>query len=869
MHVPARSVKAVLAGGMLALACVGTSPAAAQDAAPIVRGKYQASISLDADGDLRTYRLASTAPQRDASPGGGQITITETADHAAIRTGNVMFDGLYALALAEANQNCVSHISDGSYNHGQPIPIDAFQTGAFWKYVWTRDLSYSADLAMAQFDPQRAVNSLLFKSSALKDSVAGGDRDQIIQDTGSGGSYPVSSDRVVWALGAQQALNYLEPAARAAFLQRAFPILCGTIEQDRRLVFEPGTGLYRGEESFLDWREQTYPAWTRDNVLPIAMSKSLSVNALDYNLLKTAADWARQCNHPVLAAHYRAWADDLKTRINQNFFDPAAGLYCAYLLSDGVCDVRVQRYELLGQCLAILFDIADPRQAAAVLEHYPTGPFGPPVVWPQERAIPIYHNQAIWPFVTAYWVRAAQHIGDATVVDAGVNSLRDGAALNLSNMENYDLLSGSPKVTTGPRTGPVVDSRRQLWSVAGYLSMVQNVIFGADVDGEGIRFRPCITTAQRAAFAGDTIELRNFLYRGSRQHVRVHLPMRDDGKTAAGICQIIRVELNGAPADGGYSSAAALRADNLWDIFLGPPAAGALHVGARLLDLADDRAIFAPPQPQWTGAGVSIDNGHAVLTYQQASPGDDVMIRIYRDGQVCESNAAPTTWTDPQPATADSPVHSYAVAAVNRQSGNVSHLSPPRSSATAEQQQTIAAAQLHNSGGDLVDNDHFENWGKPADQITAGAVSVPRDGVYQVRVKFSNGNGPVNTGLCCGVKRLEVAEASGHLMGGGYAIMPQSGQWKRWDLSSPVLAKLKANQNYTIRLFQDEHCRNMSCLAGNQLYTGGVGGGEKSFDYVNIAGLNLEYLGPGENAGAAVSLQLPPPPPTGTALQNP
>ncbi len=57
-----------------------------------------------------------------------------------------------------------------------------------------------------------------------------------------------------------------------------------------------------------------------------------------------------------------------------------------------------------------------------------------------------------------------------------------GAALEASNMENYSLLSQSTHVP-GNLGGPVVDSRRQLWSVAGYLDMVVRGVFGLEDDG--------------------------------------------------------------------------------------------------------------------------------------------------------------------------------------------------------------------------------------------------------------------------------------------------------------------------------------------------------------------------------------------------
>ena len=150
----------------------------------------------------------------------------------------MLFDGLYALAIHEAKLNSVSQIKDGAYNDGNPISLNAFQTGELWTYVWTRDLAYSVHLALAQFDTKRSIESLLFKTSPFKNYLNRKDEVQIIQDTGSGGSYPVSTDRVVWALGAQEALKYLPKNQQKSFLELIYPILKSTIEQDRVLVFD-------------------------------------------------------------------------------------------------------------------------------------------------------------------------------------------------------------------------------------------------------------------------------------------------------------------------------------------------------------------------------------------------------------------------------------------------------------------------------------------------------------------------------------------------------------------------------------------------------------------------------------------------------
>ncbi len=99
---------------------------------------------------------------------------------------------------------------------------------------------------------------------------------------------------MVWALGAVATLAHLDGDARRAFRDRALDAMARVIERDRAVVFDPTDGLYTGEQSFLDWREQTYPGWTAQDVAHIAMSKSLSTNVLHRVLLDAAAALATE-----------------------------------------------------------------------------------------------------------------------------------------------------------------------------------------------------------------------------------------------------------------------------------------------------------------------------------------------------------------------------------------------------------------------------------------------------------------------------------------------------------------------------------------------------------------------------------------------
>ena len=389
------------------------------------------------------------------------------------QTGSVMFDALFALAQQEMDQDRVDAIRDPSFDEGRPVPCDCFQTGARWPYVWTRDLSFAADLALAKLDPQRTRQSLQFKLSAARDGHTPGLF--VAQDTGSGGSWPISSDRVVWFLAARHLLD--DPA----FADQVWQALQGTLAQDRAMVFDAQMGLYRGETSFLDWREQTYPDWTRENVRFIGDSYALSTNVLHYQALRLGQQMAAQLGDER-SEQYKAWADALALQIDARFWREDMGQYMSYI-GEAAHPVPYAKVDLLGLSLGILADVLPPERAQRALAAYPMGPAGSPVVWPQEAQQPIYHNRAIWPFVSAYSLRAARKLDDAPRIAAEIRSLMQGAALAGSNMENYELVTQAVHVDEGALSGPVVNSERQLWSVAGYLAMVSEGVFGLQDDG--------------------------------------------------------------------------------------------------------------------------------------------------------------------------------------------------------------------------------------------------------------------------------------------------------------------------------------------------------------------------------------------------
>jgi len=387
-------------------------------------------------------------------------------------TASPLFDGLFAMAQDDLHKNSVAAISDASFDHNQPIPCACFETGDKWHYVWTRDLSYAVDLGLWRFDPARVDVSLRFKLSDVREPSAQAGL-YVMQDTGSGGSWPISTDRVVWFLAARHQMGSHDFDND---LRRA---LQDTLAQDRKYAFDNDMGLYRGETSFLDWREQTYPAWTANNVRFIAQSFALSTNVLHYLALQQAGLLAAVRHDDGAAAHFIQQADDLKQAINAHFWRPDRKLYMSYIGGDGQ---PIEAYDLLGLSLAITSGVAYTDYARQALANYPSWPAGSPVIWPERADQAIYHNRAIWPFVSAYALRAARVVNDPVRIEHELRSLMRGAALAGSNMENFELTTQAVHVEDGKLSGPVVNSQRQLWSIAGYLDMVIEGVFGLEGD---------------------------------------------------------------------------------------------------------------------------------------------------------------------------------------------------------------------------------------------------------------------------------------------------------------------------------------------------------------------------------------------------
>jgi len=787
----------------------------------IALGSTTVNVAVHEQGGTRTF---------DFTAGGLSRKIAEQSHWPLLDSGSALLDGLFALSLQEVAENSVSGIHAHAFKHGQTTPIEAFETGELWQYVWTRDLAYAVDLGLGGLDVKRCMTSLLYKTSGLKPSLGRDAGEQILEDTGSGGSYPVSTDRVVWVLGARRVAMHLNEPEQEQWIRRVLPIMTATIEQDRKLIFDERTGLYRGEQSFLDWREQTYPLRTRDNVLLIATSLSTSTNVLHYAILRVASRWLKRFGDHATADRYLAWAEALKAAINDKLFDEEAGLYSGYMLYELSAPLRVGRYDLLGQCLAILAGVADTEKAHRILSHYPTGPHGPSVVWPQESLVPIYHNHAIWPFVTAYWIKAARFAGHELAVAHGIASLINATAINLSNMENLDWYSGHAHGEAHGISGPVINSRRQLWSVAGFTAAVIDVLFGMETSDEAVRFAPCVPrgTWETVLKGAPLLRLQNIDYRGKRIDVTMEMPAKPDWSRLT----VGTVLLNGREIGGGFVPHHQLAEKNEWHIrmvALDQPRPEQLKL---FTDLDNPRAVFGPSTPAWRPVGqhgITAENGRLKLHYE-AIGDPNVVFNIYRDGKRVARNLTATEWTDPESPDYADCVRQYAIEAVFPETGNRSYPSETRVYDAGRYSETLV------SNGGIATHD-----------LTASfPFRLVGDGRHLLRVGYSNHNGTINTGITCAVKCARIADGEGNIIASGYLILPQTGGEQMIHPSSTIEFSAPAAGDYVLLIGEDDYSINMSYFAHNVAYTGHEGGGEKACNEIRVLSVQTLRLSNGE-----------------------
>ena len=630
-------------------------------------------------------------------------------------------------------------------------PDTTLRTGKEWAGVWTRDVSYSILLSMAYLQPEASRISLQKKVDKLG---------RIIQDTGSGGAWPVSTDREIWCVAAYEVYKV---TGDKNWLKFIYPVIKRSLETDAKTVYDEATGLSKGETSFIDWREQSHPKWMQ--CADIFNTETLSTSIVHARAWQVLAAIAGEMGDKKTQAEATKRHDIIAEAVNSHLWMADKGYYAMYQYGrDNL--ILNPRAETLGESLAIMWGIADADRAKTITESNPTTPFGAAIFYPQIDDMPAYHNNALWPWVASWWALANAKAGNEEGVMQAIGSVFRPAALFCTNKENFNLDNGD--------IATQLNSSNMLWCLSGNLALTHKILFGIEFEADGLAFHPFVPKA----LAG-TRTLTNFKYRDAVLDI-----------TVSGRGNVIKsFKVNGkeqqprilAKKAKGKMTVEIVMADN--DI----PALKVHNVNNAKAPLTPitwlDGTTLCWNPIEYIGHYVVLRNGKRIAetrctTFDASAPGEYQVIGVSGNGMEGFASEPRSTRT------------SFVV-----------EMPGEGTSATSGEMKNKPAGGIHGFSGA-----GFVEASKKA--VLSIPVSVADEGSYALSFRYANGNGPVNTRNRCTVRTLLIDGQKA-----GTVVLPQRGEgnWDDWGYSNSVrLSLAKGNHTVTLEFRPEDENMNIN-----------------------------------------------------------
>lgn len=622
------------------------------------------------------------------------------------------------------------------YNMGLDEMINAVEadttlrTGKEWAGVWTRDVSYSILLSMAYMQPEASRISLEKKVDP---------QGRIIQDTGSGGAWPVSSDRQIWTVAAWEVYKV---TGDKKWLKHSYEVAQRSLLTDEKTIYDRATGLVRGETSFIDWREQSHPKWMQ--CADIYSTLTLSTSLVHARAWQSLAGMATELGYKQEATAYTARAHRIIDAVNKYLWMPDKGYYAMYLYGRDN-QLLNPRAETLGESLAIVWGAADKQRAVSITEHNPVTPFGPGIFFPQIADMPPYHNNALWPWVDAWWTIANAKAGNELGVLHGFGALLRPAALFCTNKENFVLDNGD--------IATELNSSNMLWCLAGNLALTHKILFGIGFEAEGLSFTPFVPQLM-----GGRRSLTNFRYRDAVLDITV------SGYGA----KIKSFKVNGKEQT--------------------PFIPASKAKGVMKIEIVMDSEPIAPLQVN------TVPNAKSPITPQVRIEGDRLSWQSieYINHYIVLRNGEPITQTRSTTYTVTEPGE-YQVIGVSDE-GIESFASEPVSNRRVIKAQlpgestVVKSAEIPAEYRPAAPVSGYEGAGfVELDKTTVPInvkIDVPESGEWFLNLRYSNGNGPVNTENRCAIRTISIDGTPV-----GIVVMPHRGRgnWDDWGFSNSLL----------------------------------------------------------------------------------
>lgn len=362
-----------------------------------------------------------------------------------------------------------------------------------------------------------------------------------------------------------------------------------------------------------------------------------------------------------------------------------------------------------------------------------------------------YHNDAVWPFVQAYWNIAAAKAGNILALNKGLAALYRAAAFFGTNKELF-------VASNGDYRGTAVNSDSQLWSAAGNAAMIFRIIMGMTFEPNGIRFSPVVPPS----FTGEKT-LTNLKYRDATLTVKV-IGTGD---------RIKSFTVNGEKDD---------------DYFLKGDVTGNVEV---LITMADNtikpQDINSQPQACMPATPIVdwVDNKGEIRNY---SPGISYGLTV--NSTFLDQITTPVATFIP-----DDNYSLMDIVPVLKETWSGFSCKPyeyiPAGSLTV-----VNADKIGKTGTSFIkDKDKASRFIELSPQKNTDVtfrVNVDTGGDYLLDVRYANGEGPINTENKCAIRMLYINGQEA-----GAIVMPQRGidEWLSTGFSNMLRIKLKEGIN--------------------------------------------------------------------------
>nr|WP_320119799.1 hypothetical protein [uncultured Marinifilum sp.] len=368
-------------------------------------------------------------------------------------SNSTLLTALYNLSLEEVENNI--------------LPDSSFCSHQNAKNIATRDIGYSTILSLSITHPQIAINSLMKKVKYGK----------IIQDEGTGGSWPINSDRMIWSAAAWEL--YLN-TGDIKWLKKAYFIIKNTTEDDLNIIWDYRKHLFKGEASYLNQAEQFYPKWMEPK--DIYESYSLNIQSIHFQSLQVLIQMGKLLGKDT--QKYQDICSALQKSINNKFWLENKNYFAQFIYNEKDW-ILSDKSEGLGESLSILWNISTPERQKLIVSNTPVGEFGIPCFSPQIPNVKAYHNRAIWPFVQAFWNQASAKTGNLEAVCWGLSGMIRSTALFLTNKENILLENGNFIQNDN-------NTNANLKSSSGFLSNYYRILLGLKYTKDQLEFHPVV-----------------------------------------------------------------------------------------------------------------------------------------------------------------------------------------------------------------------------------------------------------------------------------------------------------------------------------------------------------------------------------------